>query len=282
MSKTFRGDENPRTVLATDLDGTLIPLLGSSKCRQSLDTLRSELRRLPIMLVFVTGRNLDSVESAITEFDLPVPEWIICGVGTTIFQRSTKTDESPTFLSSRAYEQHLDTIVDGFRISDLQKRFRGIPGLRLQEEQSQGRHKLSYWADPPRLDSIVGTMQQRLEEDPVPYSIVASHDPTTGKGYVDLLPRNVSKAHALHWWAATVGVDPNSICFAGDSGNDLAAFVAGYLTIVVGNADRRIAEEVSQAHQAAGWSNRLCLATNPSTSGVLEGCRWFELIEGES
>ena len=75
------------------------------------------------------------------------------------------------------------------------------------------------------------------------------------------------------------GVKPESLVFAGDSGNDLAALIAGYRTIVVANADRRLAQQVQDAHRAAGWKDRLHLARGRATSGVLEGCRRFELVE---
>ena len=89
----------------------------------------------------------------------------------------------------------------------------------------------------------------------------------------------MSKAHALEWWVQYVRLNREAIVFAGDSGNDLAALVAGYRTIVVGNADRQLARQVHDAHHEAGWNNRLCLARGRATSGVLEGCRWFELVE---
>ena len=70
-----------------------------------------------------------------------------------------------------------------------------------------------------------------------------------------------------------------SIVFAGDSGNDLAALTAGYRAILVGNADRSLAHQALQAHQQSNWSDRLYLAREKATSGVLEGCRWFGLVE---
>ncbi len=63
--------------------------------------------------------------------------------------------------------------------------------------------------------------------------------------------------------------------FAGDSGNDLAALSAGYRSIVVGNASKSVVEEVTAAHRAAGWQDRLFLASRPATSGVLQGFRYF-------
>ena len=66
-----------------------------------------------------------------------------------------------------------------------------------------------------------------------------------------------------------------SVIFAGDSGNDLAAFNAGYKTIFVGNAADSIVDKVQEARRCAGWSDRLYHASRHATSGVLEGVQHF-------
>ena len=101
-------------------------------------------------------------------------------------------------------------------------------------------------------------------------------DPFTGEGLIDFLPQGVSKDYALRWWVEHTGRDEQTILFAGDSGNDLAALTAGYRSIVVANADESVAQAVSDAHQNAGWEDRLFLAQKPATSGVLEGLRHFQ------
>jgi hydroxymethylpyrimidine pyrophosphatase-like HAD family hydrolase len=90
-----------------------------------------------------------------------------------------------------------------------------------------------------------------------------------------LLPAGVSKASALQWWCRERNLSQESVVFAGDSGNDLAAFVAGYQTVIVGNASGLIVQKVREAHHEAGWANRLLCAEGHATSGVLEGLRHF-------
>jgi hydroxymethylpyrimidine pyrophosphatase-like HAD family hydrolase len=126
---------------------------------------------------------------------------------------------------------------------------------------------------------LVERIQEKLDQAGAPYSIVHSVDPFTGDGLVDLLPAGVSKAHALAWWVEQQGFDSSVIVYAGDSGNDLAALTAGYRAIVVGNAARSLARQVQAVHRERGWSKRLYLARKNATSGVLEGCLWFGLIE---
>ncbi|QDU59377.1 Malto-oligosyltrehalose trehalohydrolase [Planctomycetes bacterium Pan216] len=262
-------------VLATDLDGTFIPLEGVAGNREDLRQLERQLVANDVTLVFVTGRHLESVLDAIGQHQLPSPEWIICDVGSSIYKR-----EPGGYGQVDAYQEHEAELVATMPIASLREQLNDIDGLRLQEEEKQGRFKLSYYVDAGRLAALTDRIQARLGETSAPYSIIASVDPFNGDGLIDLLPARVSKAHALSWWVAFNGWDPESIVFSGDSGNDLAALTAGFRAILVGNADRSLARRVYDAHRDAGWNHRLYLAKALATSGVLEGCRWFGLAEG--
>jgi alpha-amylase len=74
-------------------------------------------------------------------------------------------------------------------------------------------------------------------------------------------------------------MNPEVIVFAGDSGNDFAALTTGYRAILVGNSERSMAERACQAHRESTWKDRLYLARGKATSDVLEGGRWFGLLE---
>ncbi len=269
-------DRPPRHLLATDLDGTLIPLQSSQENCRDLRLLREQACHGEITLVFVTGRHLASVLEAIAQYDLPQPEWIICDVGTTICRRN----DDGEFVSAPAYEDELVQIVGQLPIEQVHERLSRVSGIRLQEPEKQGTFKLSYYADASMLQAVCEQVQQLLLDD-APYSVIHSIDPFNGDGLIDLLPRGVSKAFALEWWSRLVGVATEQLVFAGDSGNDLAALVAGYRTIVVGNADDQLRDRVHTAHLQAGWTNRLFLAETTATSGVLDGCRHFSLLKGE-
>ena len=260
-------------VLATDLDGTLIPLGEDARQREALEVLRAELPARGVPLVFVTGRHLASVERAIDEFRLPEPDWIICDVGSTLCAR-----ESARFQPLAAYQQYLQRIVAGCAWEELARLCRPLDGLRLQEQEKQGEFKLSFYASASQLERLTADLRTLLEGEQLPWEIIASVDPFNGDGLIDLLPAGVSKAHALEWWAEETTRDARAIVFAGDSGNDLAALTAGFRAIVVGNADRRLAQQVQQIHAERGYHNRLHLAANPATSGVLEGCQTFGLL----
>ncbi|MCA9121928.1 MAG: HAD-IIB family hydrolase [Planctomycetaceae bacterium] len=262
-------------ILATDLDGTLIPLDGSASNFADLVTLAEQLSANNIRIVFVTGRHFSSVQSAIDEHRLPAPDWIICDVGTTILQQQSGHD----FIKSDSYSDHLATITLGMTVADLHSRLKVVDQLRVQEAEKQGPFKLSYYAKAEQLGELCAEIEQLLVEWAAPYSLIHSVDPFNGDGLVDFLPRGVSKAYALNWWSREANLAHHEIVYAGDSGNDLAAFVAGYKTIVVGNADRSLCKRVREFHQNEDWSDRLVLANATATSGVLEGCRKFGLLD---
>ncbi|GAA5504926.1 HAD-IIB family hydrolase [Novipirellula caenicola] len=264
-------------VLATDLDGTFIPLDDHDDHRRDLGEVQRFLSEHAMELLFVTGRHFASVQDAIAQHTLPSPEWIICDVGTTIMRRDAAAADIDAAAVSmqrvQAYHDDLAAIVGPIATTDLMKQFSGIKGTRIQEPEKQGAFKLSYYADASHLESILDQFQQKLEQISAPYSIIASVDPFNGDGLIDLLPRGVSKAYALRWWAEHMSVPPEAIVFAGDSGNDLAALTAGYRAIVVHNASDELKQNVTEAHRLANTEDHVFVASKKATSGVMEGLK---------
>lgn len=259
-----------RQVLASDMDGTFIPLEGNAENRKDLIQLSLLLEQRRVELIYVTGRHLEIVLDAIESEGLPRPDWLICDVGTSIYRRAGRHQ----YDLVEPYAHHLQE-----KSGELERNFveslAESNSVELQEEAKQGRFKRSFYCDAAQLHAVTNQLHQNLKESQVRYHIVESVDPFTGRGLIDLLPRGVTKAHALSWWVAYRGFHSNSVMFAGDSGNDLAALISGYRAIVVGNADRKLAMQIAEHHEASGWNDRLFLATKPATSGVLEGVRHF-------
>ncbi len=271
------------TVLATDLDGTLIPLDGNTRNTSDLRELDQQLRQAAMQLVFVTGRHLSSVVDVMRAARLPIPDWIIADVGTSIYQRVTIVDDQPTIAStssyalSAGYAAELQALIGTFTVERLSALLSPITSLRLQEAEKQSRFKLSYYVDRAELREVKQHIAQLLHEAQAPYSTVVSVDPFTDDGLVDLLPRNVTKAYGIEWWGREQSIARSQILYAGDSGNDSAVFAAGFRSIVVGNADNAVLQAATQSHAEAGWIDRLYSAELPATSGVLAGVRHFLL-----
>jgi HAD superfamily hydrolase (TIGR01484 family) len=259
--------------LATDLDGTLIPLDDNENNRNDLQQLKELAARSTFDLMFVTGRHFELVADAMEAYRLPLPGWIICDVGTTLLHWSEEED----FRRVDEYREELSSIVETFPLEQMRESLEDVPELRLQEPEKQGEFKLSYYCEASDLEQATGKIQDRIEQHGAPYSLISSTDPFENVGLLDLLPKKVSKAYALDWWVHFTNHDREQVIFAGDSGNDTAALTAGYRAIVVGNAKESVKAEVRAAHEQQGTLDRLYLAENFATSGVLEGCRHFGL-----
>lgn len=264
---------NQCAVLATDLDGTFIPLASNQKNFDDLKMIQQTLQSKGIQLCFVTGRHYESVQQAMIEFHLPTPEWIICDVGTTIRRNS-----GGAFEVLEDYRKHLAELIKLLPVTALREQLMTFEGLTLQESEKQGEFKLSYYADHQLLTEHVAKIERLLSEQAAPYSIIHSVDPFNGDGLIDLLPKSVSKAYALDWWSRHIELPREAIIFAGDSGNDLAALTAGFRTILVGNAESTLVEQVRVHHQEQGWENFFYHAQEHATSGVLEGLRHFNMF----
>lgn len=269
-SDAASSDQAAPLVLATDLDGTLIPLDDSPAQREDLATLERELADQSASLVFVTGRHLGSVRKVLRHVPLPSPAWILCDVGTTI----CRVEEGRT-ISSKEYAERLSEVAGDVSLDAIRPDLERIEGLRVQEAEKLGPFKLSFYCDGDRVSEFTERVESRLAELDVPYSVVSSVDPFNGDGLVDVLPRGVNKAFALQWWRESQGLCDTSVIYAGDSGNDWDALVAGYRAVLVGNASRTLAQRVADRHAANGWADRLYLAEKHATSGVLEGWRSF-------
>jgi len=283
-------------ILATDLDRTLIPLPPQEPSETPENTVnsghpigeessrlqRSALRRLQqlvdagsLEILFVTGRHLASILEVIRRESLPVPDWIIGDVGTTVLQRRP----DGAYRVMEAYVNHLDRIAGDLRAAEVRCEVDDLDGLVLQESEKQGLHKLSFYCDASEVERLGEDLRRRLVERSVRYRVVASIDPFTNDGLIDLLPIGVDKAAAIRWWAETQGHPAETIIFAGDSGNDFAALTAGYRAVLVGNADPALADRVRRHHDSAGTSDRFYHASGLATAGVWEGLSHFTGIE---
>ncbi|MEZ5940964.1 MAG: HAD-IIB family hydrolase [Planctomycetaceae bacterium] len=261
-------------ILATDLDGTLIPLEGHSQNRSDLRTLATLIETSGCTLVFVTGRHLASVEDVRSQEELPRPDWIICDVGTSIYHLN---DAGVPMLVSQ-YAEHLGELCKTMSREHLVDMLAEVAGLRMQESEKQGPFKLSYYIEQTLLQDVERQITTLLQRHEAPYSLICSVDPFNGDGLVDLLPQGVSKNFALAWWTEHVNAKRESILFAGDSGNDFAPLTAGYRGILVANSPPDLADRILSVHQDRNWIGRLFRATQQATSGVLEGCQHFGLF----
>jgi len=259
-----------RYLLASDLDGTLIPLERDAQKLREVGELVSAMEASDALgLAYVTGRHLSLAQEGIAEVGLPSPDWFVCDVGTSVYRRTNGGYEPDP-----DYRQAMRAVLGGLSGDDVRTAIGAIDGLELQEEEKQGEFKVSYYTN-GRPEPFVEAVQSRLDAAHARVNLVVSHDPVSGRGLLDVLPTGVAKDYAVRYLHDATGVDEDHLVYAGDSGNDRAAMLTGYRVIVVGNADEALKKDLRVESVARGIAERIYFAEHPYARGVLEGLRYF-------
>ena len=89
-------------LLCTDLDRTLIPNGPQPASVQASGCLESLVSRPEVTLVFVSGRDRDLVEEAMTTYELPCPDFVIGDVGTSILPGRAQARVGPAGFMATA------------------------------------------------------------------------------------------------------------------------------------------------------------------------------------
>lgn len=262
-----------RHLLASDLDGTLIPpesVVGDG----GLAELRAALSAGTCELAYVTGRHLALALEGIERHGLPSPATLVCDVGTSIFIR-----RGGGYEADPEYRRRMVEASGGVELGALRERLADAPGLRLQEPEKQADFKLSYYApdaDGGRTAALL--VASILGEAGASANVVQSVDPVSGLGLVDVLPAGVAKDTAVRYLHDRSGMAEEHLVYAGDSGNDRAAMLSGFNVVVVGNAAAAFKRSIRLEADETGLADRVYVAEASYALGVLEGCRHFGIL----
>lgn len=269
-------------LLATDLDRTLLP----NGIQPESPLARPRFRRfvaLPeVCLVYVTGRHKALVEAAMAEFDLPIPDFVIGDVGTSLYEvHEHAWRQRPDWQAAIS----LDWVANGKKLShdDLAAALADMPDLRLQEAAKQGPCKLSYYAaDLDDPSGLLALARARLDATGARCNLVWSVDETTATGLLDVLPARASKLHALEFLREYLGIALDHTVFAGDSGNDMEVLASPVPSVLVANARESVRNEAVARAVGQGHGSSLYLAqgglggmNGNYSAGILEGVAHF-------
>lgn len=266
-------------MLATDLDRTLLPN-GHWQADTGAISLFNELtEKNNVCVVYVTGRNLDLTEQAILQYHVRYPDVLIGDVGTTI--RKYKDGEWHFDDGWISHVRHSSPRWDNPAIKES---LAGISGLTEQEAEHQNTFKQSYYVEHDERDAILQTVDERIK-GLYDESIIYSYDSQDHKGLLDVLPHSANKLTALEYLAEEYGTDKQHVVFCGDSGNDIFPLTAGFLGVLVRNADEQLVQQVNSQKQI---NNDLKLyfakgnfkgLNGYYTSGVIEGAYHYGLFK---
>ena len=267
-----------RLLLCTDLDRTLIPNGAEPESTGARECFRRFVADLGLTLAYVSGRHRALVEQAIRDYALPLPDYVIGDVGTSLYR---VRDGSWSRVSD--WEEIIGADWAGLDRSGLATLFADLPELRLQEPEKQNRFKLSYYA-PAELnpEPLMARMRERLATTQARASLVWSVDEAAGVGLLDVLPEGATKYHAVVFLMGLTGHDESSTLFAGDSGNDLEVLASRIPSVLVANGHPAVRAEAQRLADERGCQDRLYHAVGGwggmngnYSAGILEGVAHF-------
>lgn len=261
-------------LICTDLDRTLLPNGSQPESPEARATFTRLVSRPEVTLAYVSGRHRELVEDAIREYGLPLPDWVIGDVGTTIYRVRTRE-----WLHWSEWEQDIAADWPGLTANDLRPLFTDLPSLRLQEESKQNRYKLSYYLPlQTDIDALQREMSRRLNAQKIAASLIYSVDEATSTGLLDVLPARATKLHAVEFLMQHQGFDVTNTVFAGDSGNDLPVLASAIQSVLVANADCEVVEQAKTQALQQGTMAAFYMAqggflgmNGNYSAGILEG-----------
>ena len=268
----------PAICLCSDLDRTILPNGFQEESPGVRYALRKIAKQAGMTLVYVTGRNRSLVVDAIDEFDIPVPDYVIGDVGTTLYRMA-----GSGWKMVKSWWQHIGKDWKDLTGQDLSQLLEGLDELQLQEPEKQSRYKLSYYAD-STVDHrrLVDRIYRRLQNKGIAAAVVWSVDEAREMGLIDILPKHATKLHAIKFFLKMQRISEDLAVFAGDSGNDMDALTSGLRAILVKNATEDVREEALEILSKKQMADRLYLARGDFlgmngnyTAGVLEGLAYF-------
>jgi sucrose-6-phosphatase len=266
---------NDCLLICTDLDRTLIPNGPQPESPQARAIFKQLVERPEITLAYVSGRDRRLVENAISEWDLPLPQYVIGDVGTTIYQ----LDKEQQWHQLPQWQQQISVDWHGHSHDELAKLLLDMEELSMQEDEKQNQYKLSYYLPlDTDTEALIGRLRYRLDESGVSANIIHSIDEINNVGLLDILPSGANKLRAIETLMALSGFQLQQTVFCGDSGNDLEVLVSPIPSVLVANCMSSVLDTAQQSVTVNGNEDRLYVAQGDFmglngnySAGMLEG-----------
>jgi sucrose-6F-phosphate phosphohydrolase len=249
--------EADRLLICTDLDRTLIPNGPARESGAAAGHFETLAARPEVTLAYVSGRHRALIESAILDYRLPQPDFVIGDVGTSLYPFGDDGDRT----ENATWDRRISRDWAGKTSHDLARILADLAPLRPQEAEKQTRHKLSFYLDADADSTpLMSEVERRLRQSGLRARLVYSVDDLSGEGLLDILPASASKWHAIEALMEFERFSLSGTVFCGDSGNDMEVFLSPVCSVVVANARESVKHEaVARAH-AAHLSDTLYVA----------------------
>ena len=238
---------------------------GEKPDEKSCNILKNWINENNIIVAYVTGRLFFSVLEVVEYYNLPKPDFIVSEVGTCIHRFINNKWEVDQEWSAK-----LSQVWDPKIILDLEYLMSDFKNASIQPPAGQGEYKLSYYMDDENTAIYwQKELEERINKSKLSVSLVVSKG-GDGPVCVDFLPSVASKAKALEFLIKEQNINFENVVFSGDSGNDKSALICGVQGILVGGAEKGLAEELKS-------NPNVYIAKRKNVLGVLEGLKKFGL-----
>jgi sucrose-6F-phosphate phosphohydrolase len=262
-------------ILATDLDRTLLPNGKWEGDSGAIELFNQLTEKHDVLVIYVTGRNLQLTEGAIKEYGVRYPHVLVGDVGTTIRKFA---DGDWSF--DEGWIAHVKRASPRWDAGEIRDALAGVDGLREQESVHQNQLKQSYYVEHDRRADILRRVEE-LVKDKFDEVLVYSFDSANGNGLLDCLPDSATKQTGLEYVCEEYGSPIGDAVFCGDSGNDIFPLTAGFSGVLVRNADEQLVQDVKAA-MAENPDLKVYFAKGDFkglngyyTSGVIEGAYYY-------
>ncbi len=206
---------NVQYLMITDIDNTLV---GDNKSMRELFGFLQE-KKDEIAWGVATGRSLELTLEAMTEYNFPMPDILICSVGTEIYY-------GPNLRYDKGWQQHISYL---WKPEVIKEGLADFEFLVSQEAEGQRSHKISYYLD-DRKNNRLTQVRERLKQMRLRCQTIYSHGQ-----FLDILPLRASKGKAIDYVRYKFDFSPRHVMVAGDSGNDEDMIAGLSRGLVVGN-----------------------------------------------
>ena len=273
-------------LICTDLDRTLIPNGEQPESPEARPLFRQLVSNPQITLAYVTGRDKMLVQEAIAEYELPVPNFVIADVGSTIYEI-----QNNQWLRLTDWDEQISVDWQDKTQLNLVTLFNNFDQIKLQEITKQGLHKLSYYVSlDTELESIITKIRVKLATEKIQANIIWSIDEKSQVGLLDILPLSANKYHAIAYLMKNQNFTLDNTIFSGDSGNDLDVLMSPIKSILVANAHLDVKEKIQSEIDQIGLKDSIYIAQGKSSklngnysAGILEGIfHYFPNVQIES
>ena len=264
----------PKILICSDLDRTIIPNGYQEESARARPLLRRLAADPSIYLAYVSGRDKKMMLDAIDEFYLPLPDYAIGDVGTTLYRIT-----DGRWQLSDDWRDAIDEDWRGLSREKLAVFFENMEAVQLQEPEKQSPYKLSFYTD-QHIDHQQVTKKIRviLADKGVRATVIWSVDEIGANGLLDIIPVRANKLRAIQFLMQREQFPEDRTVFAGDSGNDLDVLTSGLQAILVKNAADDVRKEAIKTLSEKHLTDRLYLAAGDFygmngnyAAGLMEG-----------